>query len=110
MVTEPCVPFIFCYHPELLMIGSPFQIVFKSLLALLTMFCITSGFIGYLFKPLNFLQRLICVFAGIAFIEQSFPAIVAGIVSVLIVFIWQGFMPGRQVKRVINNRSSSLAE
>lgn len=91
------VPFIFCYHPELLMIGSPVQIIVQSFFALLTMFCIASGFIGYLLRPMNWPMRALCVFAGIAFIMQGLFALVAGSTSMLIVLAWQRFMPGRSV-------------
>jgi TRAP transporter 4TM/12TM fusion protein len=83
------VPFIFCYHPELLMIGTPTQIVLRSLLALLAMFCIASSFVGYLFKPLRWAERLLLAAAGFAFINQSGVAIVAGLAILAATVAWQ---------------------
>ncbi|MBW1737388.1 MAG: TRAP transporter fused permease subunit [Deltaproteobacteria bacterium] len=83
------VPFIFCYHPELLMIGSAGPIVIRSFLALAAMFCVTSSFIGYLFKPLNKLQRLIMLLAGIALIIQTPVIGFLGGAMMVATILWQ---------------------
>lgn len=51
------VPFIFCYHPELVMIGTPAAIAVRTVVAFGAMFCIASAFIGYLRAPLAPWQR-----------------------------------------------------
>ena len=79
------VPFIFCYHPELLMIGAPADIVVQTGLAVAAMACVTAGFIGYLRGRLGPLPRLAMVGAGVGFIVQGLlgltlaPALVAAV-------------------------------
>lgn len=86
------VPFIFCYHPELLMIGSPGAIILRSFLTLVAMFFVASSFTGYLLKPLSWLQRCLMSGAGFAFIVQNFQGIIIGLILALIVFLWQGVL------------------
>lgn len=75
------IPFLFCYHPELLMMGTSAQIVLRSLVALLAMFSIASSFIGYLFTPLGWMERLVLAAAGTAFVVQSTVAMIAGLTA-----------------------------
>ena len=81
------VPFIFCYHPELLMIGAPADIVVQIGLAVAAMACVTAGFIGYLRGRLGPLPRLAMVGAGVGFIVQGLlgltlaPALVAAVAA-----------------------------
>ena len=73
------VPFIFCYHPELLMIGDPSAIVLRAALAVVAMFCIAASFIGFLGKPLRLWERIALVCAGLALIVGSLLAVVIGL-------------------------------
>ena len=72
------VPFIFSYHPELLMIGGPVPIIVQTLLALAAMGCITASFIGHLAAPLPGSHRLLLAAAGVAFIVQGPVALAVG--------------------------------
>jgi len=86
------VPFIFCYHPELLMIGGPLQIIFRSVLTLLAMYCIASSFIGYLLTKLTWIQRSMLVVAGFSLIVQSPSATIPGLGLGAAVLLWQGLV------------------
>lgn len=79
------VPFIFSYHPELLMIGSPGAIVVQTLLALAAMACIAASFIGYAAGPLSWVDRGLLAAAGVGFIVQGPVALVAGAALALVV-------------------------
>lgn len=81
------VPFIFCYHPELLMIGEPGEIVIRAVLAVVTMFCIACSFIGFLGKPLRFWERMTLAVAAVALIVGAPWAVVVGL-SALIGVLW----------------------
>ena len=85
------VPFIFCYHPELLMIGAPTEIVVRSLGAALAMFCIASSFVGYMRGPLLGWQRLTLTGVGLAFIAQSRASLVAGGIALAGLIAWQHY-------------------
>lgn len=52
------VPFIFCYHPELLMMGSPTSIAVWTAVAAVAMIAVAAAFIGYLRRPLPMWQRV----------------------------------------------------
>jgi TRAP-type uncharacterized transport system fused permease subunit len=83
------VPFIFCYHPELLMIGTPSEIAFRTAIALLTMFSLAAAFAGYLLAPLNWIERLLLVGAGVALIVGNSLAILSGGITLAAVAIRQ---------------------
>ena len=79
------VPFIFCYHPELLMIGAPSAIALRVVLAVVAMFCIAASFIGFLRKPLRLWERIVLACAGAALIVGSLLAVVFGLGALLTV-------------------------
>ena len=90
------VPFLFSYHPALLMIGGPAQIVLQFIVAAITMFCIAASFIGYLIGQMNLLQRLFFLYAAVAFVMQTTLSVSTGIVLFLITIIWQWVVYGRR--------------
>ena len=81
------VPFIFCYHPELLMIGDPSAIILRAVVAVLAMFCIAASFIGFLGKPLRLWERIALVCAGLALIVGSLLAVVFGLSALAAVIL-----------------------
>jgi TRAP-type uncharacterized transport system fused permease subunit len=76
------VPFMFCYHPELLMIGSPVRIVIQTALALASMGCVACAFIGYLRGPLSPAARVALALAAVALIVQGPLAMGAGLTTI----------------------------
>ncbi len=72
------VPFLFTYHSELLMMGTPVAILWQTLLALATLTCITASFIGYVRGPLSWPSRALLLAAGIAFSVQGPGVLVVG--------------------------------
>ncbi len=83
------VPFIFCYHPELLMIGEPSAIALRVALAVVAMFCIAAAFIGFLEKPLRLWKRMVLACAGAALIVGTLLAVVFGLGALLTVLFLQ---------------------
>lgn len=83
------VPFIFCYHPELLMIGDPSAIVLRTVVAVLAMFCIAASFIGFLAQPLRPWERIALACAGLALIVGSLVAVVLGVGALAAVMVLQ---------------------
>ena len=83
------VPFIFCYHPELLMIGRPIDIVLQVVLALGCMACFTAASVGYLFGGLGGIARVVLVAAGVALIVQGPLATGAGLAAMAALAAWQ---------------------
>ena len=65
------VPFLFTYHSELLMMGTPTAIVWQTLLAVAALTCITAGVIGYVRGPLAWPNRVLLLVAGVACVVQG---------------------------------------
>ena len=84
------VPFIFCYHPELLMVGEPGAIILKTIVAVAAMFCIAAAFIGHLRAPLRVWERGALAVAGAAFIEGSPWAVGFGVTVVTVALLTRG--------------------
>ncbi len=61
------VPFIFVYHPALLLIGSPLEIVLAIGLAIIGIAALMTGLEGYMLGNLNVVQRILLAVGGIAF-------------------------------------------
>lgn len=56
------VPFIFAYHPALLLQGSLFEVIEATITALIGIGLVAIAVEGYLFRPLNWIKRaLLCV-------------------------------------------------
>jgi TRAP transporter 4TM/12TM fusion protein len=51
------VPFLFVYSPTLLMIGNPFDVTLAVITAILGVWLVAIGVVGYFVRPLGFLQR-----------------------------------------------------
>jgi len=76
------IPFAFCYHPELLMIGARGAIALRTLLAVAAMFCVASSFIGYLGEALGLWQRAALLLAGVAFLAGTPLSVGVGVAAI----------------------------
>ena len=56
--TAYLVPFLFVYHPGLLIIGSPIQIAFALGIGVLATLSLEVGVIGYMIRPVPAWQRV----------------------------------------------------
>lgn len=86
-------PFIFAYHPGLLMMGPVTSIIYDTLLAALSVFALSAALGGYMFKPLNYVERAILVIGGLAIIEPSIIGTLIGVGVVVIMTIYQVLVP-----------------
>jgi TRAP-type uncharacterized transport system fused permease subunit len=62
--TAYIVPFLFVFAPSLLLKGDPLQIVQAVVTALIGVWLISAGFVGYLFRPLPWDRRVLFFLAG----------------------------------------------
>ncbi|HXV61129.1 MAG TPA: TRAP transporter fused permease subunit [Vicinamibacteria bacterium] len=76
------VPFIFCYHPELLMIGAPGEILWRCLVAAVAMLAVAAALVGYLRARLTGWQRGLLGAAAVSLIVGSPLAIGAGAAAI----------------------------
>ncbi|MDI7742291.1 TRAP transporter permease [Lysinibacillus fusiformis] len=84
------IPYIIVYSPALLMIDvTIWQVLWVVFTALLGMIAIGAGIIGYWYRPINWLERLIVLASGIAMIYPESFSDFAGLAVFGIMFIIQ---------------------
>jgi TRAP transporter 4TM/12TM fusion protein len=64
------IPFMFVYHPELLLIGGPLDIVLAILSAIVGVAYLAAGFAGYLFRDMNRYTQAIFILSGLFLIPS----------------------------------------
>ncbi|MDI9642385.1 MAG: TRAP transporter fused permease subunit [Archaeoglobaceae archaeon] len=75
------VPFLFVFNPALLLIAmDPFDVLAKTLLAVIAVFFLSLGLAGYLFNSLNGLQRALLLVAGMLMIPPSTLTMLTGLI------------------------------
>lgn len=79
-VAAMIVPFSFAYSPELLLVGSPGEIAFVVLTAVVGVYLVGIATEGYLAAPMSAASRLAVGAAGVCFIAPSLWLAVAGVV------------------------------
>jgi TRAP-type uncharacterized transport system fused permease subunit len=65
------IPFMFVLSPTLIMKGHPLLIIVDLITALAGTWLVSVGMIGYLFRPLSIIKRVISIAAGIALISPT---------------------------------------
>ncbi|MBU2608623.1 MAG: TRAP transporter fused permease subunit, partial [Chloroflexi bacterium] len=78
------VPFIFAYHPGLLMLGSVASIIWTFIFALISVLAAASALGGYLFRPLNTWWRAVL---GIGSLMIIYPAVLTTIIGIIIIAV-----------------------
>ena len=83
------LPFAFVYNPALLLIGSPTIIVPSVLITMFGTAALAAGLIGYLFKPLNWTQRIVLVGGALTiFVVPSWTYRLVGVGIVSMALVW----------------------
>jgi len=84
------IPYMFVLSPEMLMIdASLMEIVMISVTALAGMIAIGAGVIGYWYRQLNIIERLLCVVAGFLLIYPESLSDTIGFVMFIVLFAIQ---------------------
>lgn len=86
------VPFMFCYNPELLLIGEPLKIVLTVGTAFLGIPLLAAGLEGYLWVKTNTYQRLLFIGGGLLLIVPVHSAAIPGLIAGGIAIVWQWSM------------------
>lgn len=81
------VPFIFVYNPELLGIGSIINILLASGTAVLGVSMISASTIGYLLRPLLFLERILLMGGGLTLIIPGLLTDLIGLTLFILVLL-----------------------
>jgi len=83
------VPFMFFSSHELLMQGETLDIIHATLTALLGMFLLSAGVIGYFFGHAAGWMRIVLIVAALSMISVGWVSDVAGLVVAIALFLWQ---------------------
>ena len=83
------IPYIFVLSPEILMINAtPFGVIFSCCTAIVGMVGVAAAMGAYFTRHLNFLQRCLFFFGGLGLIDPGLYTDVAGVVLMVIGYLW----------------------
>src|SRR5690625_4437014 len=83
------IPFIFVYNPALLLEGSVIEIIYTILTCSFGLIIISCGMVGFFYKEINGLLRLLLFIVGLLFIFPVMLVHVVGIVLIGLLFLYQ---------------------
>jgi len=84
------IPYMFVLQPQLLMIDTTIlEIIWIAITALLGMIAIGAGVIGYWYKPLNWLERIISIIIGLLLIYPEGYSDLIGLGCFIVVVVYQ---------------------
>jgi len=89
------IPFFFVFHPELLMIGKPFEIVLTVLSALVGVMFVAAACAGYQFAPIGAANRAMLFIAGLCLIPSPLDSMlwlavnIGGLAVGIVIMLWQ---------------------
>jgi TRAP transporter 4TM/12TM fusion protein len=88
------VPFIFAFHPALIMVGTAGEIVLATVTASVGIFLIAAGCAGYVFRPVGWFRRGILWAAGLLLLMPAWSGIwlavdAAGFVIGAALMLWE---------------------
>jgi TRAP transporter 4TM/12TM fusion protein len=89
------IPFFFVFHPELLMIGKPLEIVLTAITALVGIVFVAASCAGYQFSPIGWVNRVVLFVAGLCLIPSPLDSTLwlavnlGGLVAGILVMLWQ---------------------
>lgn len=100
------IPFIFVFHPELLLIGEPLDILLAVLTALIGVAFLATGTVGYLFAAMNWFSRVVMVLAGLCLIPSPLESWlwltinIAGFIIGMSVALWQHIVMAPPLQKI----------
>ena len=84
------IPYMIIYSPALLMIDvSVLEIVWVVFTAMMGMISIGAGIIGYWYRPINWLERIVLIGAGLAMIYPESLSDTIGLIVFGVMFVFQ---------------------
>jgi TRAP transporter 4TM/12TM fusion protein len=83
------VPFIFAYHPALLLKGTIFEVIVAVITALIGIIIIAIAIEGYLFRDLKWYQRIFLGIGGFLSLIPGWRTDILGLIIALPIIIWE---------------------
>ena len=85
------VPFMFVYAPALLFIGSPGEIIWTTITALIGVYALAIGLQGFRDIPLNPVQRALALGASILMIFPGWLTDIPGVLLLASLYFWERY-------------------
>lgn len=92
------IPFLFAYHPSLLLQGKYFEIIHAVLTAMIGISLIAIGAEGFLFRKLNWVKRGFLILGGLGCMIPGWSSDVIGLVIGIPIILWE-WKRNRPVKK-----------
>jgi TRAP transporter 4TM/12TM fusion protein len=92
------VPFLFAYHPSLLLQGSLIEIIHATMTALIGISLLAIGVEGFLFRKLNWVKRVLLILGGLGCMIPGWKSDVIGLVIGIPLVFWE-WKAYRRVKK-----------
>jgi TRAP transporter 4TM/12TM fusion protein len=92
------IPFAFVFQPALLLQGTLFDILKATGLTGLGVICLSAFLVGYIWSPLNWVQRVLLACAAILLVFPTFGYELIGIGLALGMFIWSRMEKGKRAR------------
>jgi len=83
------VPFLFVYHPPLLLQGSTFEIIHSVITAMIGITLIAIGVEGFLFRKLNWIKMILLILGGLGTLIPGWLSDIIGLVVGAPIIIWE---------------------
>jgi TRAP transporter 4TM/12TM fusion protein len=98
------VPFLFAYHPSLLLTGEIIGIIHSTVTAIVGISLIAVGVEGFLFRELNWVKRVLLIIGGLGCMVPGWRSDVVGLGIGIPIFIWEW-----KTYRLIKKTESALS-
>lgn len=93
------IPYVFAYNEALLLINTtPLQVIQVVVTSFIGMFSISAGMIGYMFRDLKVIVRILCIGCGLMLIHPSVITDIVGLVAIGAIVAVQLIANGREGK------------
>ena len=91
------IPFVFVYDPSLMFYGPLYKTAWSVFVCAMSIIAVTSGIMGYLLRPCNWVERIILIIAAVAIIVPELYSTVAGLAVFAAILVIQ-FVQVRKIK------------
>jgi len=96
------VPFMFIYRPDLLFEGHILEVIWSFATALIGVFALAGGIIGWVLRKAVLVERVVLVMAGLTLIYPGLASDIIGFGGIGVVLVHQGILTNslfRNLKR-----------
>jgi len=83
------VPFLFAYHPSLLLQGNMFDIIHAVMTAMIGISLVAIGIEGFLFKKLTWVKRILLILGGLGCMIPGWRSDLIGLVIGVPIILWE---------------------